>query len=98
MPAIFISYRREDSRAVTRALASELAARFGDDMIFLDVDAIEAGVDFSQTILDALRAASVVLVIIGPRWLTSTGDLADSRLPEPNDFVRLEIETAQQWG
>lgn len=98
MPAIFISYRREDSREVTRALASELATRFGDDMVFLDVEAIEAGVDFSQTILDGLRAASVVLVVIGPRWLTSTGDLVDSRLSEPDDFVRLEIETAQKWG
>lgn len=98
MPAIFISYRREDSSAVTSVLASSLATRFGDDMVFLDVQAIEAGADFSQAILDAVRAASVVLVVIGPRWLADPDGSARPRLEDPGDFVRLEIETAMKWG
>jgi len=98
MPAIFISYRREDSSAVTRVLASSLATRFGDDMVFLDVRAIEAGVDFSQAILDAVRAASVILVVIGPHWLANPDGSSHSRLEDPGDFVRLEIETAMKWG
>lgn len=97
MTAIFISYRRADSHGATGRLARGLARRFGDDMVFRDQEAIDAGAEFSRVILDAVRAANAVLVVIGPNWLAAqTGD-GQQRLEQPGDFVRLEIETAFAW-
>jgi hypothetical protein len=97
MTAIFISYRRDDSRDASRRVAERLAERFGKDAVFLDFDAIEAGADFSQTILDGVRAASVMLVVIGPRWLGAQSGEGRPRLEDPEDFVRREIETGLDW-
>lgn len=98
MTAIFISYRRADSHETTTRLASALESRFGGDMVFRDEDAIEAGTDFSRAILDAVRAASAVLVVIGPEWLEARSDAGKRRLEQPDDFVRLELETAFAWA
>ena len=35
-----------------------------------------------------------MLALIGPQWLTITGEDGNPRLEDPDDFVRLEIETA----
>jgi TIR domain len=94
MHAIFISYRRHDSAEASRGTAQRLSKIFGEEAVFLDVEAIEAGADFSQVILDGVRAASVMLVMIGPHWLNG---INDSRLEDPKDFVRREIETALEW-
>jgi hypothetical protein len=92
--ALFISYRRSDSLEPTQRLATVLEARFGEDVVFRDEDAIEAGADFSRVILDAVRA---VLVVIGPHWLDARSTDGRPRLEAPDDFVRLEIETAFAW-
>ena len=97
MAAIFISYRRDDSKDETRRIAEKLAQRFGNDAVFLDVEAIDAGADFSKTILDGVRAASVMIVVIGPQWLKAQFPRGTSRLNDPEDFVRREIETALDW-
>src|SRR5881392_358790 len=41
----FISYRRDDSIVHARLIHNELAARFGADDVFMDIDDIEAGDD-----------------------------------------------------
>ena len=51
---IFVSYRRGDSGHAGR-LYDALAARFGADSVFMDVDAIDPGVDFAETIDRAVR-------------------------------------------
>ena len=43
---IFLSYRRDDSRYATRSIYDRLSAHFGEDAVFMDVDTIEAGLDF----------------------------------------------------
>jgi hypothetical protein len=43
---VFISYRRDDSIVHARLIHNELAARFGTDDVFMDIDDIEAGDDF----------------------------------------------------
>jgi hypothetical protein len=37
-----------------------------------------------------------VLVVIGPAWLAGADDQSQRRIDLPNDFVRIEIETALQ--
>jgi len=59
----------------------------------MDVDAIPMGMDFRNVLEVAVRKADVMLVLIGPTWLTSRSE-DGRRLDNPNDFVRMEIEYA----
>ena len=90
---IFISYRRDDERSFAGRLYDRLSTRFGDHRIFMDVDSIELGLDFTDVIEDRLEQSSVVLVVMGRQWLECS-DADGRRLDNPDDFVRLEVETA----
>lgn len=94
MPEIFISYRRDDSLSATGRLADKLVQQFGTEQVFRDLDAIEAGADFQRAIVDTVRAASVILVIIGRTWADVRTADGRRRLDDPDDYVRREIETA----
>ena len=98
MPAIFISYRRDDTLSAAGRLADALSLQFGSAEVFRDVEAIEAGADFRVALLDAVRAARVVLVIIGRQWATQPGVDGQPRLHAASDYVRLEIEQALAHG
>src|SRR5438552_2473316 len=89
---IFISYRRHESRDFAGRLADRLADRFGEGQVFIDVDAIEPGVDFAEAISRAVAACQVLLAVIGPTWLTTADERGRHRLDDPDDIVRLEIE------
>jgi len=47
---IFISYRRGESTIYAGRLYDGLSARLGEQDVFMDVDAIEPGVDFVEHI------------------------------------------------
>jgi hypothetical protein len=92
----FISYRREDSRHVADRIYDRLAAHFGKETVFKDVDSIPLGVDFRRKLQEAVAQCSVMVVVIGDHWLTLTDKTGQRRLDDENDFVRIEIETALQ--
>src|SRR5262249_25599283 len=46
-----------------------------------------------EAVRQKVNVADVVLVLIGPRWLTATDDEGRWRLADENDLVRLEIVT-----
>jgi hypothetical protein len=91
---IFISYRREDAPAYAGRLYDQLAERFGDEHVFMDVDTIEPGADFVARIEDAVGSAAVLLVVMGRGWLESKDEQGRRRLDDPKDFVRLEVASA----
>ena len=91
---IFISYRRDDAASDAGRLADHLKRRFGTDRVFLDIDTIEPGTDFVQVLHRALEETRVVLVVIGPRWVSARTAEGDRRLEQAADFVRLEVEAA----
>lgn len=93
---IFISYRRQDSAGYAGRLFDRLSNRFGQSSIFMDIDAIELGVDFVQKIREAVSSCDVLLAVIGPSWLSATNASGRRRLSDPNDFVRVEVLTALQ--
>jgi hypothetical protein len=63
---IFISYRREDSRHAAGRLVDRLGQTFGRDQMFIDVDAIEPGLDFVQVLGEKIDSCDVLLALIGP--------------------------------
>jgi uncharacterized membrane protein YeaQ/YmgE (transglycosylase-associated protein family) len=93
---LFISYRRADSLDVTGRLYDRLEARFGREHLFKDVDSIPLGVDFRQHIERMVTDCSAMVVVIGQRWLgqEESGTKFRTRIEDPNDFVRIEVETA----
>ena len=62
--------------------------------MFIDVDALSPGEDFAEVIAATLSRCPVVLVLIGPTWLTVTAPGGDRRLDEPTDLVGTEVATA----
>ncbi|MEZ6030777.1 MAG: TIR domain-containing protein [Hyphomonadaceae bacterium] len=97
MQKIFISYRRQDSQYQADRLYEALKKRVRNAKhnIFIDVDHIPAGVDFTQHLDDQVSKCDVLLALIGPEWLTLK-DPANGlpRLYDPKDFVRIEIASA----
>ncbi len=94
MAEIFLSYRRADSTSATGRLADRLEEHFGPARVFRDHESIAVGDDFAQSIRRAVEASTVVLVIVGPHWLTAALAGGLRRLDDPGDWVRLEIEFA----
>jgi hypothetical protein len=98
MGKIFISYRREDSADITGRICDRLISHFGRDAVFMDVDNIPPGVDFRRHIQEAIGQSSVALAVIGSVWCDCTDVSGRRRLEDPNDFVRIEIESALEHG
>jgi ABC-type phosphate transport system substrate-binding protein len=93
MAEIFISYRRADSQAISDRIHEYLVDAFGDNQVFKDVDDIPIGADFRRVLDDRVASADVLLVIIGQMWARIAYDDGSPRLHDPNDFVRIEIES-----
>jgi tetratricopeptide (TPR) repeat protein len=91
---VFISYRRQEASGLAGRLYDRLAARFGDDRVFMDVDSIEPGLDFTEVIARAVGSCRVLLALIGHQWSSVEDDDGRRRLDNPEDLVRLELEAA----
>ena len=94
MGGIFISYRRDDSRHAAGRLVDRLGQKFTREQLFMDVDAIEPGLDFLKVINQKVSACDVMLAVIGPNWLNAADENGKRRLDNPRDFVRMEVEAA----
>ncbi len=101
---IFISYRREDTKAEVTNLALRLKARYGQPNVFVDFSDIAAGAHWPDTIREQLEAAKAIIGVIGPRWgearfpLGSGRQTGRLRLDDPQDWVRQELCTAiRRW-
>jgi hypothetical protein len=98
MPRTFICYRREDSADAAGRIYDRLAAHFGDEQLFMDIDAIAPGEDFAHVIQEAVGACDSLLAVIGRHWLKITDGQGRRRLDFPDDFVRIEIGAALDRG
>jgi predicted ATPase len=94
---ILLSYRRSDSAAITGRIFDRLAAHFGSNSVFMDIDTIPYGVDFHNYIDAALKTMDCVIAVIGPAWAGPVGD-GTARIASPDDLVRIELETALRNG
>ena len=94
MAKIFISYRREDSNREAQHFRDKLSAFLPASRILFDVDSIPPGADWRQHIEDSVASCDVLIAVIGKQWLSVKAEDGSRRLDHPNDWVRVEIETA----
>ncbi|MCB1744680.1 MAG: TIR domain-containing protein, partial [Gammaproteobacteria bacterium] len=90
MLSIFISYRRQDVPQASESIHARLHTEF--PLTFIDREGISPAEHFPMRIRDAIRGSDVMLVVIGPRWLSLLGDDTCS------DYVQAEIQTALEEG
>jgi hypothetical protein len=90
---IFISYRRRETAGHAGRLYDKLSEHFGAERVFMDLT-MEPGVDFADTINEAVGECGALVVLIGDEWLTVTDASGRRRIDDPADVHRLEIEAA----
>jgi TIR domain len=94
---IFISYRRRETAGHAGRLYDGLVEHFGAERVFMDVK-MEPGVDFAETIQEAVGSCGALVALIGEEWLTVTDAQGNRRIDDPADVHRLEIEAALDRG
>ena len=77
---VFVSYRRQDARHVAGRLADRLVEHF---QVFMDMDTIEPGTDFTDVIREAVKDCDVFLAVIGPQWMAVRAEDGQRRLDDP---------------
>jgi hypothetical protein len=97
-PAIFLSYRRTGTSDVTGRIYDRLVQDFPPDRVFKDVDSIPLGLDFREHLADSVSRCRILLAVIGRDWLEEDPAAGGTRLADPADFVRIEIEAALERG
>ncbi len=97
MPKITVSYRRDNSEAITGRIFDRLVVHYGKSAVFRDIDNIPAGVDFRKHIDEALQETDALIVVIGRRWMGSAKP-GNSRIQDEADPVRIEVESALKRG
>src|SRR5438093_5071208 len=95
---IFISYRRDDAAPYAGRLHDHLGAHFGPQKVFIDIGTIDPGEDFTDAISKTVERCEVLVVLIGPKWLTLTERDGRRRLDNAADLVRMEISAALRRG
>jgi hypothetical protein len=95
---IFINYRRGDEPGFTQALLGRLEQAFPAERLFIDVDNIPPGEDFVRMLESQVAQCDAMLTVIGNNWLDAADERGGRRLDNPNDFVRIEIESALKLG
>src|SRR5260221_8150972 len=93
---VFISYRRDDSAGYAGRVRDRLERELGRDLLFMDVDAIPLGTNFSKVLREEVAKCGVLLAVIGPNWSDARDEHGNRRLDDANDFVRIEIAAALQ--
>src|SRR5262245_26395811 len=96
--SLFLSYRHGDCPYATDRIHERLVRRYGRGNVFRDVESLPLGVDIRAHLTEEVGCCRVLLVVIGPQWLEATGPAGNRRLDDPEDYVRVEIETALRRG
>jgi ADP-ribosylglycohydrolase/tetratricopeptide (TPR) repeat protein len=96
---VFISYRRDPDEAVARLVVKSIEGGFVSSAdgigveIYFDVQE-RAGVNWPDRIRESLRAADIVVAVMGPGWLGATDQYHRRRIDQDDDWVRQELEFA----
>ncbi|MSM40853.1 MAG: PASTA domain-containing protein [Geobacter sp.] len=94
MDTILISYRREESAGHAGRIYDRLCEKFGRNRVFIDVSAVEPGLDIAEAVDRTVGSCAVLLVVIDRKWLGCVDAAGKRCLDDPQDIVRLEVGTA----
>lgn len=92
MTRLFVSYRRQDVVALVGRMYDKLTNEYKEESVFMDVESIPIGMDFRDSIVEAITHSDVFLLVIGKGWLESEN--GERRLFNERDVVRFELEVA----
>ena len=92
-PKIFINYRRDNSIGMAGQLYELLVQALGRNSVFMGIHDIPPGVDFFAYLSRQVAACDVMLVVIGPNWLTAKDEAGQRRLGQPDDFVVIALSS-----
>jgi len=96
---IFICYRRSSSSSyLAHHLYDKLKEKFGADYVYMDVHSVHGGSDFHASIKNTLSKCRVLIVLMDEYFLNAIPGHHQPRLFNPQDFVRIELETAIKRG
>jgi hypothetical protein len=95
MPSITISYRRASAPIAAR-IFDWLKRYFGPEAVFIDIESIPPGVDFTAHLHRTLADSEVMVAVIDPQWEGAGTDTA--RISQEDDWVGIEIATALAKG
>src|ERR1700694_5701031 len=95
---IFINYRRGGDSGKPVRLCDRLLEAFQPEQLFMDVDSVPPGVDFVRMLEEKVSQCDVLLAVIGKDWIDTRDATGARRLDNPDDFVRVEIESALKQG
>ncbi len=93
MTKVVISYRRQDSEQITGRIHDHLVHRFGEKSVYIDIASAPAAMDYRDHIKDAIKHTDLLVAVIGKEW-TGPRATGSARIFDPDDLVRIEIETA----
>lgn len=82
---------------MTGRIFDRLSQEFGPDRVFMDIDSMPAGVDFHEHLQAILADCGALLVVIGKSWRSQRKG-QPARIMDPDDWVRIEVETALERG
>lgn len=95
---IFINYRKVDAAFGAAATYELLAERLDKDRIFLDNQSLAPGVNYPRLLRAALESTRVLLVLIGPNWMSTDPAGTQLLIERDKDWVRYEIRRALERG
>lgn len=99
LASVFINYRRDDASAQAHLVHERLKNRLGKKEDFMDVSSINPGAKWPEEIEKNLQAATTLVAVIGPNWLSSKIDEhGRRRIDDESDWVRRELEDALNNG
>jgi hypothetical protein len=85
-PTVFVNYRGADEPWAAILIDRTLTARYGPTAVFLDSRSILPGEEYPGMLLAGVRRSSVLVAVMGIRWLVG--------LEREDDWTRREIAEA----
>jgi hypothetical protein len=91
---VFVSFRNGDAPFAAAMVYRALVDRFGTGQVFWSGQSIPPGAPWAEAIWENHRASTVLIAVIGPRWLSIVDSQQRPRLWLPGDWVHDEIAVA----
>lgn len=95
---IFVNYRGTDEIWATEYVHAKMTEAFGADVVFKAGNSLRPGEVYSPILKEKAAHCPVMLVCMGPAWLSAPDANGARRLDSPDDWVRKEIRLALRAG